>query len=912
MPTETLEALLPGMTLRDATEVLLQTAMAKGYMEDRDGQNAVTALADRFAETSLPEEERAPLSINLGYGYLQTGAPEAAFARLDAARQEMEDKGDAAGLMNLCGLSSTTFERYGYAEQAGALYAACDASPLIRGSGEPERGYFFHNYGIFLRDHGAYGEALTRHQWALGFLSEDFGFPSAEVVDAYDAMSQTLLAEGQLGLADAVAAMALKYSEELGLQNEDTHWRIANNAAAVKRALRQPAPAFELDAAAFQWRRANLGEEHQLTYASLLNAALDKVELEEWDEAQSHLLELYRAAQEGKPIPFGEVAISYYLHYIDARRNLARGEPITLPQLEPLLRNGAPLELVVGIVSLMVEYLLSRDETDDAIATANWLRDFTVKHTPEGQPFRFETALLAAETLAHRDPEAASTAFAALDIDVFNWTRRQALSGSYDASVASRILGDDLLLAMARHAVKTPGFAPQFADAIHRWKTLEDPSDRMLDEVARTTPDPELARAARDYSLSAARFRELVRAAPVSKEIAERERALKKKLQTLNLALHAAGLPPAELPLAPLRRTAPAAFPVRDGDIVIDLIVLREWRSADRSVPAGSAELYAATHRANEPVAVHLVSRREFGDGSTHMADGGFPTDLGRWILPEIANANRVFLAPDAMLFQVDLTGLAIGGSRRLLFARDIHLLTDRSAYARHDVAPRLEAGDRAVLAGGIYYDEQRDAAPDYLAGSLREIDAIGGLLRTAGAHVMRLQGFGATEARVAEVAVDSEILHLATHGFFRKNSEEPYSLMNAGVELAVEEGAAPGSPAADGAAYALDIMDWDLSRAELVVLSACETGVGPDTPIDAVRGLPLALARAGARRSLVTLETIPDEQTAKAMERLYDHLTERNMSYSDAFIEMKRDIWAGRVEGVQPETASAFVLYGH
>ncbi len=901
-----------------ATELLLLSAYAKGFAsdpdnpDDADGQDALVALADRFAGRALNPDAARVLSINLGYAYLQTGQPEKAFARLDKARVQLEAAGLGDELANLCGLASNQFAQASYLEQAATLYSVCDASPVMRGARHAGRGQFWHNYAMFLRDAGDLDAAITRHQWALNDLSDEYGFPSPPVVDAYDALSQTLLLMGELGSADTTATMAIGYSEQLDLQETDAHWRVVNNAASIKRALRLPAQALALDVQAYEWRVANLGEDHPLTYASWVNLALDLVELERWDEARREFAALFQLRQAGQPVPYGPEVIGYYLAYIDARTSYADGGQVKLPPLNPLLAAGAPMELIVGAATVGTQALLRDGLTDDAIRFSGWLRDFATENLGATQPFSFEARLLAARALAARSPVEASEALAGLDQDLFNWVRRQSLSGSYDAAVAGRKLADDLLITMARHAVEAPDFTAHFAGAIHRWKTLEDGSDQRLDEVARNAPDAALRQAARAYALDAARFRERVRAEPVSDQIAGLDAALTQQRDALNALLLAEGLPLMPAPLDPVDVTDAGGLAVTEGDVVIDMILLRDWQGPDRSGDAQRMQLYAAVFRADAPVQLHLVADLDFDRRSADQVYADLWRDFGLWVSEQAGDARRVFLAPDAMLFQMDLTAAQGAGGARLGESHDIYLLTSRSAYARAGIASDLTAGDRVVLAGGLYFDDRNEDSPDYLSGSLAEIEDIDRLVSSAGTITTRLQGAEATEPRLAETAAGAQLIHLATHGFFRDTDDQPFSLQNAGIVLSAPAADAPVAPENDGIAHASELMGWALQDAELVVLSSCESGVGRDTPIDAVRGLPLALARAGARRSLVTLEQIPDRQTAAIMERFYEHLTGDDPGYAAAFNATKRDIWAGRISGVATDTASAFVFYNH
>ncbi|MBM7067291.1 CHAT domain-containing tetratricopeptide repeat protein [Actibacterium sp. 188UL27-1] len=896
-----------------AAEVLLFTAQAEGLTDQGDDRQPLIALSDRFANIALSDDQKRVFDINLGYVLVQTGDLDQGVQRLDRARQMAEAEGRAEDLLNLCGLASNTLHRVGAITQAAAFYDACAEGSVLNQTPLLDRGFFWHNYALFLRDQGSFDLAVEYHVIALTDLADVFGLPSPQVVDAYDGMSQTLLAKGDLGGADSVASLALGYSEELGQQQtQPAHWRVVNNAAAIKRALRRPRQALDLDEAAYVWRKEHLGEAHPMTYASWLNYALDLVELEQWEDALPQFVGLYRRIEAGEPVPYNRRVITAYLLYIDARQKQREGAVFKMPSVGDLVRDGAPGELIEGLIDLSVQAALAKDDLEKATETAKWLSDFMVDAVPPDHPAQTNANLRHAELLARQDPKAAADLLVTIDRDLFNWTRRQALSGSYDASIAARALTDDLLLTMVRLAETSPAFQPHVAEALHRWKTLEAPTDRALRDVVLTASDQSLGAAARDYLLAAGRFQETVRAEPVTDAIAIMDQALTAQRVALNERLQAAGLQLAEPPLAPLEQGASSAFDVTRGDLVIDLFVLRDWTVPDRAGWSRQMELYAAVYREGAPPTVQQITDLDFATASATDVYAGLWDALGPWLFEQAEGAERVFISPDAMLFQMDLLEARDAKDRRLGEVHDVYLLSDRGAYSRHDKNDQLDAEDAVALVGGVYFDNRKEEGPNYLPGSLAEVTGIADLVKSKAKTVQSLSGFEATEDRVAAMAGGAELVHLATHGFFRANDEAPFSLWNSGILLSHDGPPATVSSFREQTAYAQEIMGWDLGNVELMVLSACESGVGPNTPIDAVRGLPLALARAGARRSLVTLVEIPDQQTVDIMMQFYRYLGEEKLPYADAFLQTKRDVWAGRIDGVSPYFARAFVLYTH
>lgn len=149
-----------------------------------------------------------------------------------------------------------------------------------------------------------------------------------------------------------------------------------------------------------------------------------------------------------------------------------------------------------------------------------------------------------------------------------------------------------------------------------------------------------------------------------------------------------------------------------------------------------------------------------------------------------------------------------------------------------------------------------------------------------AGSHL--LDGDAATKAAVAAVRSPS-VLHLATHGFFLtglagspEEGDPLVSLSRSGVALAnANFGIQATSPDGEtqGILTALEATSLDLRGTRLVVLSACETGLGAVASGEGVYGLAQALHVAGARDVLATLWPVDDKATVLFMQRFYARL---------------------------------------
>src|SRR5207249_10940322 len=90
------------------------------------------------------------------------------------------------------------------------------------------------------------------------------------------------------------------------------------------------------------------------------------------------------------------------------------------------------------------------------------------------------------------------------------------------------------------------------------------------------------------------------------------------------------------------------------------------------------------------------------------------------------------------------------------------------------------------------------------------------------------------------------------------------------------------------------DILDLKLN-ADLVVLSACETGLGRLRDGEGIVGLTRAFLYAGASSAAVSLWKVEDQSTSLLMERFYQNL-KRGLSKSEALRQAKLDIMRSAV----------------
>jgi len=181
----------------------------------------------------------------------------------------------------------------------------------------------------------------------------------------------------------------------------------------------------------------------------------------------------------------------------------------------------------------------------------------------------------------------------------------------------------------------------------------------------------------------------------------------------------------------------------------------------------------------------------------------------------------------------------------------------------------------------------------DPLPSTAVEARAIGALL--PGAKV--LTGDQATEAAIKQVSGPS-VLHIATHGFFL--ADQKPEVANRGPGLEVGQGVFSEDPllrsglilaganqrrsgtGEDGILTASEFAGLDLWGTKLVVLSACDTGLGEVKNGDGVYGLRRALVLAGAESQVMSLWEVADKATRELMVGYYTGL-QRGEGLSEA-----------------------------
>jgi CHAT domain-containing protein len=219
------------------------------------------------------------------------------------------------------------------------------------------------------------------------------------------------------------------------------------------------------------------------------------------------------------------------------------------------------------------------------------------------------------------------------------------------------------------------------------------------------------------------------------------------------------------------------------------------------------------------------------------------------------------------------------------------------------------------------------------IPGAERELDGLRGVLRSAlgtNAHVDLLDGAQATKEHVLAALDGADVVHLATHGF---SFDESCGVAESARGIVLDRSTAGPAPAAQplsglafsgadvgsghapvGVLSAGEMSTADLSHAGWVVLSACDSGLGPIGRTEGVFGMRRALRLAGARTVVMSLWEADDAVTADLMQALYRARFGEHRNVPDAMAQSMRAILDARRathQSTHPYYWAAFVGEG-
>ena len=198
-----------------------------------------------------------------------------------------------------------------------------------------------------------------------------------------------------------------------------------------------------------------------------------------------------------------------------------------------------------------------------------------------------------------------------------------------------------------------------------------------------------------------------------------------------------------------------------------------------------------------------------------------------------------------------------------------------------------LTAGDAATLERLLYTRDE--------ANAIMSVVPIG--------SGMKAMGFSASRSNATSPAVSGyRIVHFATHALLDDKRPELSGL----VMSLVDERGHPQ----DGFLRLGDIYNLNLP-VDMVVLSACRTGIGREVSGEGLIGLTRGFMYAGASKVVATLWKVDDEATAVFMKSFYRHMLKEGMPASSALKLARSEVRQARAEWRSPYFWAGFVLQG-
>jgi len=305
-----------------------------------------------------------------------------------------------------------------------------------------------------------------------------------------------------------------------------------------------------------------------------------------------------------------------------------------------------------------------------------------------------------------------------------------------------------------------------------------------------------------------------------------------------------------------------------------------------------------------------------------------------------LKKVKKVYFSPDGVYNLINLNTLFNEAKKSYLIDEiEIQQVTNTKDLLITSKVRSTPGKNLAILFGNPAFDEasEQEASlshskiPDYrvsiersvmlapLPGSQIEVEEISGYLVAENWDLQLFTGKKASEAQIKAIN-NPGLLHVATHGFFRESdlegSPSEKALLQSGLMMAGAAKTISGSADAlqqvqlseDGILTAYEAMHLNLDDTELVVLSACETGLGQVQNGEGVYGLQRAFFVSGARSILMSLWKVNDQTTRELMTRFYNSWLQSGDKIQ-AFREAQKQL---KEKFESPYYWGAFVLIGN
>lgn len=251
----------------------------------------------------------------------------------------------------------------------------------------------------------------------------------------------------------------------------------------------------------------------------------------------------------------------------------------------------------------------------------------------------------------------------------------------------------------------------------------------------------------------------------------------------------------------------------------------------------------------------------------------------------QLAGKKTIYFSPDGVYNQLNINTFKKTGAEYVINKYDVVILGNSKDLIAIKNKKAKASKKNATLLGFPDYGGGSIAA---LPGTKIEIESISKILKTSGYQVTTFTQKTATEANLKSIKAPA-LMHIATHGYFLQDVEKTGSafgvsldnatdnpLLRSGIMLANAASTVSGTrmPSLmsndNGVLTAYEAMNLNLEGTDLIVLSACETGLGDVKAGEGVYGLQRAFLVAGADALIMSLWKVDDAATQQLMTSFY------------------------------------------
>ena len=401
---------------------------------------------------------------------------------------------------------------------------------------------------------------------------------------------------------------------------------------------------------------------------------------------------------------------------------------------------------------------------------------------------------------------------------------------------------------------------------------------------------------------------------------------------------------------------------IKDKDVAVEYVAYNDYNRLKEGIIEKRYAALVARKELEQPIYIPLCTSDDIEplvNGYPNVLYNGGDVSqailnlLWKPIEKYVHKGDEVYFSPDGCIYKLALENIQVDENVTLGTKYNMHRCSSTRQIRDRQTERKYH---NAVLYGGLSYDvdeetmrnNSRSYAPsmtrgytpafgeteanvrrgwNYLPGTKQEIDDVSAILRKKKIVCDTYSGAKGNEESFKTMSGSNiSILHIATHGFYIQEGDaekvkimqQPQWMQNTSmIDKALRRSGlmlAGGNKAwksgygiegiEDGVLTAQEISNMNLSSVDLLVLSACETGLG-DVANEGVFGLQWAFKSAGVGTIIMSLWEVDDNATALMMKIFYQELT-KGKSKREAFEKAKNVV---KETYVKPSQWAAFII---